>query len=65
MILLQRPDALQAFCKQCVEKGKPCSVIPETMGQKKLCLRNQEFDGVKREGKIWYLKSLIWDYSWF
>lgn len=28
-MLLRRPDVLQA-CKQCVEKGMPCSFIPET-----------------------------------
>lgn len=54
MILLRRPDALEAFCKQCVEKRMPCSVIPETVrGKKKSCLCNQKFDGIKREGKIW------------
>lgn len=34
MILLRKPDALQAFCKQCIEEGMPCSVIRETVGKK-------------------------------
>lgn len=58
MILLQRPDALQAFCKQCVEKGMPCSVIPETVGKKKYCaygIRNLMVE--KEKGKYGSLKA--------